>query len=213
MSEVTPNDMPGAEGTSETDVTDTAETTADTAADTQSGLTPEKLAELNRTLRGERKTAERRAKEAEQKAAEADQRWKQLASLFGTDGKPGDAEFDPQAEVSKLREDFNAERKARLLSEVARTEGVEPEDLRGDTEEELRDSARRFKERLDGLVEAALKAKNIPAAPPASTVTSDGKISGPQQITSHDELKKLSPTERMAAYRDGRLKQLMGESA
>ena len=36
----------------------------------------------------------------------------------------------------------------------------------------------------------------------------DGRIIGPQQITTRDQLSRLSPAERMAAYREGRLSSL-----
>lgn len=194
------------------ETTETADTTESSDSSESKGLTPDKLAELNRTLRNERKAAERRAKEAEQRAQQSDQRWSQLAALFG-DGKPGDAsEFDPKAAFTDLQNEVRSERRARLLSEVARTEEVDPEDLHGDTEEEMRASAQKFKARLEARIDAALKAKNQAAAPPASTVTSDGKIAGPEQITSREELAKLTPAERVKAYQAGRLDGLMGKT-
>jgi hypothetical protein len=46
------------------------------------------------------------------------------------------------------------------------------------------------------------------AAVPASTVTSGGRIEMPHQVATQDELRRLSPAERMRAYREGRLIQL-----
>lgn len=210
MSDVTPNDMPGATETAPAEV-EAAETPAETPEAPEKGLPPEKLAELNRTLRNERKAAERKAREAEQRAAEADQRWQQLAELFGgKDSKPGD--FDPQAAIDALRGEVQSERTARQRSDIARETGVDPEDIHGSTEEEMRESAQRWKQRFDQRLEEALKAKNTPAAPPASTVTANGKIAGPEQITSRDQLAKLSPADRVKAYQEGRLDSLMGKT-
>jgi hypothetical protein len=209
MSDVTPNDMPGASEAAE--VTESAAVTADTTEAPEKGLPPEKLAELNRTLRNERKAAEKKAREAEAAKAEADKRWQQLAELFGgKDGKVDD--FDPKAAIADLQSRFESERTARLRSDVARETGVDPEDIHGSTEEEMRASAERWTQRFNQRLDEALKAKNVPAAPPASTVTSDGKITGPEQITSKDQLAKLSPADRMKAYRDGRLDGLLGKS-
>lgn len=207
MDDVTPNDMPGA--VSEMDAPDAPEA----AEQPPQGLSPDKLAELNRTLRNERKAAEKRAKDAELRAEQTAQQLKQVASLFG-DGKAD--EFDPRTAIEQMRQEFNSERKARLLSEVARTEGVEPEDIQGDTEEQMRESALKFKERfenrLNSAVEAALKARN-PSAPPISTVTADGIISGPEQITSREQLKSMTPQQIMAAQNEGRLNHLLGKKA
>ena len=209
MSDVTPNDMPGAEAAVEAEAPE-ATTSVESQDVPEKGLPPEKLAELNRKLRNERKEAERLAKAAEARAAEADQRWQQLAELFGgKEGKPDD--FDPKSAIADLQAKFESERTARLRSDVARETGVDPEDIHGSTEDEMRASAERWKQRFDQRLEEAMKAKSIPAAPPASTVTSNGKIAGPEQITSREELSKLSPSERMKAYQEGRLNSLMGK--
>jgi len=207
MDDVTPNDMPGA--VSEMGTPEASEV----AEQPPQGLSPDKLADLNRTLRNERKAAEKRAKEAELRAEQSTQQLKQVAALFG-DNKTG--EFDPRSAIEQMRQEFNSERQARLISEVARTEGVEPEDIRGDTEDEMRESALKFKERYEARVladvEAALKARN-PSAPPVSTVTADGKISGPEQITSREQLKNMTPLQIMAAQNEGRLDHLLGKKS
>lgn len=206
MSDVTPNDMPGA--------AEAAETAAETEVEQQDpveepgkGLPPEKLAELNRKLRNERKEAERKAREAEQ-------RWQQLADqlaeVFGG-GKKAD-EFDPKAAFDALRAELESERTARLRSDIARETGLDPEDIYGSTEEEMRASAERFLTKLQARVEEALKAQKPAGAPPASTVTADDKIGDADQITSPEQLKTMSPQEVLQAYREGRLKKLMGRS-
>lgn len=206
MSDVTPNDMPGA--------AEAAETAAETEVEQQDpveepgkGLSPEKLAELNRKLRNERKEAERKAREAEQ-------RWQQLADqlaeVFGG-GKKVD-EFDPKAAFDALRAELESERTARLRSDIARETGLDPEDIHGSTEEEMRASAERFLTKLQARVEEALKAQKPAGAPPASTVTADDKIGDADQITSPEQLKTMSPQEVLQAYREGRLKKLMGRS-
>lgn len=206
---VTPNDMPGAAEVAD-EAPDT-ETVTETEAP-EKGLTPDKLANLNRTLRNEKKAAERRARELEQRANEADQRWQQLAALFGND-ESGKSDFDPQSEIQRMRSDLEAERTERLRSDVARTTGVEPDFIAGKSLEEMQASAQRYLESVNARIEEALKAKNVPAAPPASTVTANGKIAGPDQITSREELAKLSPADRAKAYEEGRLDQLMGKSS
>ena len=208
MSDVTPNDMPGADVVEAKAPETPAETTQDVP---EKGLSPEKLAELNRKLRNERKEAEREAREAKARAAEAEKNWQQLAELFGNkEGKTDN--FDPQAAINALRDEVQSERTARLRSDVARETGVDPEDIHGSTEEEMRASAERFLTKVQARIEEALKAKAPSGAPPASTVTANGKIAGPEQITSREELAKLSPSERMKAFHEGRLDHLMGKS-
>lgn len=205
---VTPNDMPAAIEAEPVEAVETDTSPTDQAP--EKGLTPDKLAELNRTLRNEKKAAERRAKELELKALQADQRWSQLAALFGNDtNKTG---FDPEVEIQRMRSDLEAERTERLRSDVARTSGVEPDFIAGNTAEDMQASAQRYLDSVNTRIEEALKAKNIPTAPPASTVTSNGKIAGPNQITSREELAKLPPADRLKAYQDGRLDHLMGKS-
>lgn len=209
---VTPNSMPGAETVVEATETEPVVDEPQEVSP-EKGLSPDKLAELNRTLRNEKKAAERTARESKQRADQADQRWQQLAALFGadTDGKD---DFDAKAAVEKLTADLQSERTERLRADVARETSVDPEDIQGSTEEAMRASAERFLVKLQKRIDEALaQAKTTPAAPPASTVTSNGKISGPQQITSPEELNRMSPTAVMAAYKEGRLDQLQGKKS
>ncbi len=46
------------------------------------------------------------------------------------------------------------------------------------------------------------------AALPASVVTSADRVEMPHQVTTQDELRRLSPAQRMQAYREGRLMHL-----
>lgn len=204
MDDVTPNDMPALKETETVQGIDEGESSIEQpeVKTDAAKVERDRIAELNREAAKHR----HRAKEAEQ-------RLEQIASLFG-DNKSD--EFDPRSAIEQMRTEFAAERRARLLSEVARTEGVEPEDIRGDTEEEMRESAGKFKERfearLTAAVEAAVKARN-PSAAPASLVTADGKIAGPEQITSREQLKSMTPQQIMEAQKGGRLDHLLGKKA
>lgn len=202
----TPNDMPGAEaGTApEPEIIEAAPEVAP-----EKGLSPDKLADLNKTLRTERNEAKREAREARERADALAAQFADLKTRLGVDKE---ADFDPKSAFDKLRSELESERVERLRTDVARTTGVDPEDIKGSTVDEMQASAERYLERLQARIEAAIKAKDVPAAPPAASVQGDGKIAGPEQITSRDELAKLSPAERMSAYKDGRLNQLMGKS-
>ncbi|MDM2447988.1 hypothetical protein PP556_24340, partial [Mycobacteroides abscessus] len=98
----------------------------------------------------------------------------------------------------------------RLRSEVARTTGVDPEDIKGGTEEEMRESAERWKVRFNARLEEAIKSKSAPAAAPAAEVTSDKKVTGPKQLT-RDDLKNMSPKAIREARESGQLDELMGK--
>jgi hypothetical protein len=201
-----PKDMPGADvAETVTEVPTEGEPTPEKA-----GLSSDKLAELNTTLRSERNEAKRLAREAQERADALTQQFSELKAQLGV-GK--EADFDPKSAFDTLRAELESERVERLRSDVARITGVDPEDIKGKTEEQMRASAESYLERFNARLDAALKAKDVPAAPPASTVTSDGKISGPEQITSRDELKRMSPQEIIAARKDGRLNSLMGKSS
>lgn len=212
MSDVTPNDMPGAAEAPTADAEGTDTQVVEAPETPEKGLPPEKLADLNRTLRNEKKAAERKAREAEQRAAANDGAAKKLTELLqalGVEGKPG--EFDAKAEIIKINEKLETSERERLRADIARTEKVDPEFIHGATEDDMRASAQRYRQAIETAIEEALKAKNVPAAPPASTVTANGKIAGPEQITSREELAKLSPEARAKAYEDGRLDALMGK--
>jgi hypothetical protein len=48
-----------------------------------------------------------------------------------------------------------------------------------------------------------------PAAAPASTVSSSGKIDGPHRINNHEELSRMTSSEIVEAHRDGLLDELL----
>lgn len=201
MSDVTPNDMPGA-------VTEPGEPTPETRPEAPQNevFTAEERQELEklRAARVEERRWEKRAKENFDDA----NKWRELLEKTGADKK---SDFDPRAEIDKIRAELTSERTERLRTEVARTTGVDPDDIKGNTEEEMRASAERWQQRFNARLEEAMKSKTAPAAAPAAEVTTDAKVTGPKQITTHDELKSLSPADRMAAYKDGRLDELMGK--
>lgn len=159
---------------------------------------------LRATVRESRKW-EQRAKEN----GDAADKLRQLVAALGGDGKSKD--FDPQAAISDLTAKFEAAEKARLRSEVARTEEVDPDDFTGDTEEEMRASAQKYKAKIQAKVEAALEAARkgvTPAAAPASEVSSNDKVGGPKQLT-RDDLKRMSPKDIRAAQEAGQLEDLL----
>lgn len=203
---VTPNDLPGAAPA------DTA--SVDPVAPKDGALTPEKtgmsadeVAELNRLrkIHADESKWEKRAKANFEDA-------EKLRSLMKELGGDKAAEFDPKAELDKLRNEVLSERTERIRADVARTEKVPPKYVLGSTEEEMRASAEEYRNDLQQLVEEAIKATGkTPAAPPASTVTSDGKIAGPEQITSREQLNAMPPQEILKAQKEGRLDHLMGK--
>ncbi|TDZ92153.1 hypothetical protein [Mycobacteroides salmoniphilum] len=202
MSDVTPNDMPGAV----TEPGETAPATPKSEAPSNEVFSAEERQELEklRAARVEERRWEKRAKENFDDAA----KWRDLFEKSGADKK---SEFDPRAEIDKIRADLTSERIERMRSEVARTTGVDPEDIKGDTEEDMRESVERFLKRFNTRLEEAMKSKSAPAAAPAAEVTSDKKVTGPQQITSRDELKNMSPQQRVEALKNGQLDELMGK--
>lgn len=205
----TPNAMPGAEpadtATPEPK-TEAPKGVNDTIADGVSAGQAELEAELARLrkIHADESKWEKRAKQNFEDA----EKFRQLLKASGVEKS---SEFDPQAELTKLRAEIESERTERIRAEVARLKGVDPEDIKGSTEDEMNASADRYLARFQARLEEALKAKT-PSAPPASTVTANGKIAGPEQITSRDELAKMSPSDRLKAYQDGRLDGLMGKS-
>jgi hypothetical protein len=173
--------------------------------DESTGFTPEERKELER-LRAVHKDERKQEQRAKENFDDAE-RWRQLAKTIGG-GESKD--FDPKSAIEALNAKFEAAEQGRIISEVARTEGVDPDIIHGDTEDAMRESAQRYKAKVEAAVELALKGR-APAAAPASEVTSNGKVDGPRQITSRDELKNMSPKERLDAYKDGRLDELTGK--
>lgn len=205
----TPNEMPGAQsGTTETSKQpDAATSKADTADTTAAAgdLSAAERAELAR-LRDLHKDEQKYRREATNNHRDAEA-YRNLLQALGVNDKER-KEFDAQAAITDLNKKFEGERLARIRSEVARTEGVEPDDFTGSNEDEMRASAQRFKARIAAEVEKRAKAV-APAAAPAGEVTSNTKVDGPQQITSRDELNKMTREQRIKAHKEGRLDDLM----
>lgn len=202
----TPNAMPGAAAPQETpkDEPKPVAEAKTPQAETPTGLSAEDKAELER-LRGVHKDEQKFRREATQNFEDAE-RWRQLSKTVG--GEPG---FDPQAEFQRLRDEVTNERTERIRTEVARTENVPPKYITGATEEDMRASAQEYRADIDAAIEKALKGR-APAAAPASEVTANGKVAGPNQITSRDELKNMTHQEIVAARNDGRLDSLIGKT-
>jgi hypothetical protein len=130
--------------------------------------------------------------------------------LKGLGVKPDEkAEFDPKAEIEKLRRDVETERNERAREQISHTTNVPVDQIHGGTPEEMRESAQKALTWLNSKLQQA----NVPAAVPASVVNSPAgpNDGGPAQITSRDELAKLNNVERMAAFREGRLDTLLGK--
>lgn len=180
---------------------------ADTSPDPKATQPEDLKAENDRlraTLRESRKW-EQRAKEN----GDAADKLRALVDMLGGDGKSKD--FDPQAAIADLTAKFESSEKARLRSEVARTEGVDLDDFHGDTEEEMRASAQKFKAKIQAKIDAAVEAarKGVsPSAAPASEVTSNGKVGDLKQLTRAD-LDKMSAKEIRAAQDAGQLDDLL----
>lgn len=214
MSEIpTPNNMPGAEAPkAEAPKAEAPKAEAPKGVnDAISEGINKGQAELEAELARFRKIHEDESKwekRAKQNFADAEK----LRELMKSLGGEKNTEFDPKAAFEALNAKLEAAETARVLAEVARVKGVDPEDIKGSTEEEMNASADRYLARFQARLDEALKAKNVPAAPPASTVTSDGKIAGPEQITSREQLKTMKPAEIMAAQKEGRLDSLMGKT-
>lgn len=149
---------------------------------------------------------EKRAKD-NQSDAEA---YRKLASLFGNgDGEA--AQFDPQSEIQKLRDELSSERVERLREQVASSTGVPASLVSGSTEDDMRASATAAQDWAKGLAKSAT---GKPSVAPAESVTSTQAPheTGVKQIQSRNELKGMSSSEIMQAYADGRMDHLMGKS-
>jgi len=212
----TPNNMPGAvDAAAAVNGSVDSEPVAETV-DTQTpadqpvnGLPPDKLAQLNRTLREERNQWRREAREAKELAESLRTQWDEIRSGLGVDDK---ADFDPRSAIEALQRDIKSERTERLRVEVARVLDVDPKFIIGDTEDTMRESGESYLSDVNARIEAAIRSRGVPAGAPASTVTASTPISGPQQIISREELARMSPAERVQAYKDGRLDSMMGKT-
>jgi hypothetical protein len=198
MSETaTPNSMPGA-------ITETpAEPEPATTPETVEAAPETPEVDLAAEVAKWKEMARRNEKTAKSNAAAA----KKLEELEAKDRTETENAIKRAEAAEKAAED---ERLARIRSEVARTEGVDPEDITGVDEDEMRASAARLKAKIEQAVQRALKGR-APAAAPAGDVTSNGKVAGPSQIKSRDELKNMTSKEIMAAQKEGRLDHLMGK--
>lgn len=211
MSETTPNDMPGAAPVfmepAIPDATDSSAKPESTGDATEGELTSDERAELRR-LRDVHKDEQKWRRDATKNYSDAEKYRQLMAQLGGDPGKGKD--FDPQAAIADLTSKFETAERERIRSEVARTEGVNPKYAAGATEDEMRASAQEFKADLQAEIDKARAAVSSSAAP-VTEVTGNGKVQGPNQITSRDELKNMSPKEILAAKEEGRLDGLLGK--
>jgi len=195
--DVTPNEMPGADA-----VTEPSEPTAPAPEPKGEAVAEKSQPKPTETVdfwKGKAREQEKRAKENFEDA----QKWRELREKTGAGN-----DFDPREEIEKLRKDFLAERQARWREEVARVTDVDPEDIKGETREEMLESAKSWKARFEAKLEAALKSKSVPAAAPAAEVTSNMALNnGPKQLTRAD-LQNMSRKERIEAHKSGQLDEL-----
>lgn len=210
---VTPGDMPGASAATDTEkpgaTTETKvskATTTSTDATATGGLTADEKAELAR-YRDVHKDEQKYRREATQNHQDAEA-YRNLLSALGVDDKAKAKDFDPKAAFSELNSKFESERTARIRSDVAREEGLDPDDFTGTTEEEMRASAQKYKAKLQAAVDKALQTR-APAAASASEVTAAGKVDGAKQITTRDELQKMTPKQIVEAQKSGQLDDLL----
>lgn len=208
MPEIISSDDNAVDGVAETVATDNPAADSD-ASGAAEGITGEERAELER-LRAIHKDERRWERRAKENFGDADRWRKFIEAATGSDQKPD--EFDPQAELNKLRKDIEDERTERTRVEVARDKGVDPKYVSGKTVEEMKAAADGYLKDMQALIDAALKNATAPATESTSTVKGGDRVEGPKQITSEAELKELSPAEQMAAYKDGRLDKLLGRS-
>ncbi|MDD7813684.1 hypothetical protein PP713_14030 [Mycobacterium sp. CSUR Q5927] len=206
-----------AETTSSESVDSTADTAADQTAtadattssvDTTStaDLSADDRAELER-LRAIHKDERKWESRAKSNFDDA-KKFRDLLDALGADPKAPD--FDPKAELAKLRSEIEASNTERVRADVARVKNVDPSYVVGSTQEEMEAAADRYLADINARVQAALKQTTAPVTESTSTVKSGDRVEGPKQITSEAELKKLTPQEQMTAYKDGRLDKLLG---
>jgi hypothetical protein len=141
-------------------------------------------------------------------------RWRTLSETLATvaGGEEGKSP-DPMTEIQKLRNEVARER-------VARETGIPPELIGGGDEESMRATAEIAKALIaeSAKAQAALLQPATPPAPvtpppaafPASSVASDGKILGPVQLT-RDQLRGMTSAQIVEAMKDGRCDQMMGK--
>jgi hypothetical protein len=211
----TPNVMPGVTTTASSELNTTSLKptgavtdikSAEPAPETAGDLTSDEREELQR-LRAVHKDEQKWRREATTKHKDSETLEKVLSAL----GVSGDAKksFDAEAAVKELTAKMETAERERIRAEVARTEGVDPEDFTGDTEEAMRASAKRFKAKVQALVQAAVEAAakgKQPAAVPADEVTSNGKVTDGKQLKS---VQGMTPQQVVEAHKAGQLDDLV----
>lgn len=207
----TPNDMPGAQTGTPADTSKATETTTSTAETTTTtaatgDLTASERAELTR-LREVHKDEQKHRREATNNHRDAEA-YRNLApallKALGIEDGKAPKDFDAQSAIADLTSKFETAERERIRSEVARTEGVNPRYVIGATEEEMRTAAQEYKADLEAELQKRGKAVK-PAAAPAGDVTSNGRVDGPRQITTRDDLKKMTPKQIVEAREKGLL--------
>lgn len=209
----TPNSMPGAkpsEGAEapavDTSATDAPSTGQQAAGDSANdGLSADDRAELAR-LREVHKDEQKWRRQATDNHSDAE-KYRKLLEGLGVAPEKG-KEFDAQRAISDLTSKFERAEQARIRSEVARTEDVDPDILIGTTEDEMRSSAQRFKAKVAAEVEKRAKVV-APSAAPASDVTANGKVQAARQITSPNDLKNMTSRQISEARKAGLLDDLL----
>lgn len=207
-----PLDMPGAQSATIPAIVNAdarsldfaeAKTTTPAAPAPATALTDDERNELERlrAVHADEKKWEKRSKENFEKATKLDA----IAESFG---QPNAKEFDPQAELQKLRDEIQTERTQGVRERIARETGVPPSHIHGTDEASMTASATAALEWAKGLT----KQSGVPLAAPAATVTSNEVPTKPQQIQSRDDLKTMTPQQILAADKEGRLDFLKGKS-
>lgn len=178
---------------------DTTTITDETETDTSEKPVAEKeidwKAEAEKWKAMSRKT-EQQAKEAAAKAKRLDEiEEAQKSELEKAQARADAAEKKAlETELAALRASVALE-KGLTPSQAKRLVGASREDLEADADELLAD----------------LKASKPGSAPSAEGQGKQGEVVGQtKQITSRDELQSMTREERLAAYREGRLKSLTG---
>lgn len=206
----TPNDMPGAitEATTGSATTEKESNSGTATTTAKSGLDDTERAELER-LRGVHKDEQKWRREATGNHRDAEA-YRNIApallKALGIEDGNAPKDFDAKSAIADLTSKFETAERERIRSEVARTEGVNPRYVVGGTEEEMRASAKDYKADLDA--EVAKRTTKTTAAAPAGEVTSNGKVTGPQQISSRDQLKGMTPKQIIEAREKGQLDDL-----
>lgn len=207
----TPNSMPGAGEPPKPAAPAEPPKTPDAPKATEQPKAPELSATERAELERLRAVHKDESKWENRSKANA-KKLRELAELAGLDvAELNLSEFDPRAEFEKLSKTVESERQARIRAEVARDfPDLDPGDITGTTEDEMRSSAQGLTDRIAAAVKKIIEANApSPSAAPASTVTSSEKITGPTQLEQSD-LAKMSAAEIVKANQEGRLNKVKG---